>query len=136
MSTNVDGPTGQTAASLLSGILVDLQCLVGQQLQLTLREVEDELREQGAAATVFGIGVGVLFLDAIVGCLALTHLLHWVTSPPGTDPAQLPLWACHAVVALVLTLIGGVLTTVGRVRFKSNEQFRSPCTEIQQEHVP
>ena len=132
----VEVPPEQTAASLLSGILGDLQHLVEQQFQLTRREIEVELRQRAAAAAVFGVGMGVFFLDAIVLCLTAAHLLHWVASPPGTDPAAFPLWACYAVVAAVLVVIGGILVQVGRARFSSVEPFKNPITEILQEPVP
>src|SRR5580704_12187161 len=85
----------QTAASLLSGILGDLQHLVEQQFQLTRREIEDEIRQRAIAAAIFALGVTVLLVGAIVFCFGLAHLLHWATSPRGTDPAGLPLWVCH-----------------------------------------
>ena len=119
MSNDVKDPPDQTAASLVSGILGDLQHLVEQQFQLTRREIEDEIRQRAAAAAVFALGVTVVFLGAIVFCLGLAHLLHWATLPPGTDPAWLPLWACHAVVAAVLVVIGGFVVHVGRAKFRS-----------------
>ena len=130
MSTDVEVPPVQTAASLVSGILGDLQHLVEQQFQLTRREVEEELRQRAAAAAVFAVGMGVFFLDAIILCLTLAHLLHWMASPPGTDPAWFPLWACYAVVATVLIVIGGILTQVGRVRFSTINPYQNPATEI------
>lgn len=143
MSTAVEDPPEyvesqpeQTAASLVSGILGDLQHLVEQQFQLTRREIEEELRQRAAAAAVFGFGMGTLFLDAIVVCLSLAHLLHWMSSPPGTDPAWLPLWTCYAVVAAVLTVSGMILAQVGRVRFRSITPFQNPVTEILQEQAP
>ena len=135
MSIDVERPPEQMAAALLSGILGDLQHLVEQQFQLTRREIEEELRQRATAAAVFGIGLAVFFLDAIVLCMTLAHLLHWVASPPGTDPAALPLWACHAVVAAVLVIIGGIMTYVGRARFNSVKRFKNPITEILQEPV-
>ena len=135
-SIDLENPPEQSAASLVSGILGDLQHLVEQQFQLTRREIEQELRLRAAAAAVFGVGLGVFFLDAIVLCMTLAHLLHWVASPPGTDPAALPLWACYGVVAVVLVIIGGILTCVGRARFSAVEPFKNPITEILQEPVP
>jgi hypothetical protein len=136
MSTNVEDRPGQTAASLVSGILGDLQHLIEQQFQLTRREIEEELRRLAAAGSVFALGLGVFFLDAIVLSLASAHLLHWMTSPPGTDPAWLPLWACHAALAAALIVIGGVLTYVGRAKFKSIDRCQNPAAEILKENAP
>ena len=136
MLTDIEYPPEQTAASLVSGILGDLHQLVDQQFQLTRREIEVELGQRAEAAAVFGLGVGFLFLAAISLCLSLSHLLHWVASPIGTDPAWFPLWACHAVVAAVLAVIGGIVAGLGRAKFKSIDSFHNPVTEILQELLP
>src|SRR6185436_10776110 len=112
MSTDLEDPPEQTAASLVTGILGDLHHLVEQQFELTRREIEDELRQRVTATAVFGVGAGFLFLAAVVLCLTVAHLLHWVASPPGTDPAWLPLWACYGVVAAVFAVDGGILSLV------------------------
>ena len=136
MSIDIEAPPEQTAASLVSGILGDLQDLVEQQFQLTRREIEVELRKCAAAAAVFGLGVAILLLAAIALCLTLSHLLHWMASPPGTDPAWLPLWACHAVVSAVFGISGGILTQVGRAKFRAVDPYQNPATEMMQEQVP
>jgi hypothetical protein len=135
MSTDVEAPPEQTVASLMCGILSDLQTLVEQQFQLTRREIEDELRQRASAAAVFVLGSGVLLVDAIALSLTLAHWMHWMASPPGTDPAWLPLWACHAVMTGVLALIGAILVQMGRARFRSVAPCQNPATEILQEHV-
>ena len=136
MSTDVDPPPDQSAASLLSGILGDLQILFEQQFQLTRREVEEEFRRHTAAAAITALGVGILFLGAIVLCLAITDFLHWMTSPVGTDPAWLPLWACRVLVAAMLAVLGVVLTQAGRTRFRSIDPTMNPVTELLQERAP
>lgn len=136
MSAGVEEPAKQTAASLLSGILGDLQQLIEQQFQLTRREIEDELRQRATAGAVFGLGIGGLFLGVVLLCLSLVHLLHWAASPAGADPAWLPLWACHAVAAVAIVVIGGILTYVGLAKFNAVEPFQNPATELMQEHVP
>jgi hypothetical protein len=128
--TCVKDPPEQSAASLLNGILGDLQLLVEQQFQLTRREIEDELRRRATAAAIFALGVLVAFLGGIVFCLGLAHLLHWAALPPGSDPAWLPLWACHALVAAVLIVIGGYAAHVGRARFRSVDPYHNPGNEI------
>ena len=136
MLTDVEYPPEQTTASLVTGILGDLQHLVDQQFQLTRREIEVELRQRAEASAVVGVGAGVLLLAAVSLCLSLSHLLHWMASPIGTDPAWFPLWACHAVVAAVLAVIGVSVACVGRTKFKSIESFHNPLTEILQEQLP
>jgi hypothetical protein len=136
MSTDLEAPPEPTAASLVSGILGDLHHLVEQQFQLTRREIEDELRQRATATAIFGVGAAFLFLATVVLCLTVAHLLHWLTSPPETDPASLPLWACHGAVAAGLAAIGAILAQVGRVRFRSIDRFPNPATEILQEQIP
>jgi len=136
MSTQIiDDPSKPTTASLLTDILGDVQQLLAQQFLLTKREITDELKQRGAAAGIIGAGVGALFLGLITLTLAVVHVLHWATSPPATDPASLPLWACYAVVAAVLIVIGGILAQVGKTRFKAVKSFHSP-TEIFEEPRP
>jgi hypothetical protein len=129
-------PPDQTAASLVSGILGDLQHLVEQQFQLTRREIEDEIRQRAIAAAIFALGVTLLILGAIVFCFGLAHLLHWATLPRGTDPAWLPLWACHVLVAAVLAVIGGFVADAGRVKFMSTAPFHNPVTELLRKRTP
>lgn len=135
MSIEFEEPPVQTTASLVTGIFGDLKHLVEQQFQLTRQEIETGLRQRAAAAAVIGLGVGILFLAAVAGCLTLSHLLHWAASPPGTDLAWLPLWGCHAVVATVLAISGVTVACVGRAKFKSIHPLPSSDTEILQEHT-
>jgi divalent metal cation (Fe/Co/Zn/Cd) transporter len=103
---------------------------------LTRQEIEDELRQRAAAAAVLVLGVIIVFLGAIVFCLALTHLLYWAASPSGADPAWLPLWACYALVAAVLAVSGGLVAHVGRVKFRSIDPYHNPVNKLLQEHAP
>ena len=134
MSFDIEDPPEQTASSLVSGIFGDLKHLVEQQFQLTRQEIEDGLRQRAVAAAVVGLGVGILFLAAVALCLSLSRLLHWSASPPGTDPAWLPLWACHAIVAAVLAISGVTIAYVGRAKFRSIDPPQSFATDILQEH--
>ena len=134
MSFDIEDPPEQTTSSLVSGIFGDLKHLVEQQFQLTRQEIEDGLRQRAVAAAVVGLGVGILFLAAVALCLSLSHLLHWASSLPGTDPAWLPLWACHAIVAAVFAVSGVTVACVGRRKFKSINPPQSSATEILEEH--
>ena len=136
MSTNlIEDPSKQSTAALLTGILGDVQRLVAQQFQLTRREITDELQQRAAAGAVFGAGMGAVGLGLVFVTLAVVHVLHWATSPPGTDAAGLPLWACHAVVAAVLVIAGGIAAQIGKSRFQAVKSFHSP-TEIFEEPHP
>ncbi len=130
---DIENPPEQTTASLVSGIFSDLKHLVEQQFELTRQEIESGLRHRAKAAAVFGLGVGILVLAAAALCLTLSHLLHWVASPPGADPAWLPLWACHAVVAAMLAVSGVIVASIGRAKFKSVEPLTSSDTDLLQE---
>lgn len=136
MSVGVKDPLEPSTTVLVTGILGDLQHLVEQQFRLTRREIEDEVRQRVVAAAVLGLGVGSLVLAAFVLCQTLVYFLHWMALPPGTDPARFPLWGCHAAVAAVLVVIGGILALVGRARFSAVKAFQNPVTELLQEHAP
>ena len=129
MAIDFESPPEQSAASLVSGIFSDLQRLVDQQFQLTRREIEVELRRRVAAAAMVALGVGVLFLAALLLCLAISHLLYWLASSSGTDFASFPLWACYAVVATVLAVSGVILAGVGRLKFRAINSLHSSATK-------
>ena len=119
MSIELEDPPERTAASLVSGILGDLHHLVQQQFELTRREVEVELRQYAAAGVLLCLGAAMWLVAGITLSLALSHLLHWTMSPAGTDPASFPLWACHAAVAAGFAVVGGMMVSTGRARFRS-----------------
>jgi len=135
MATEVQNHTEPSLTSLVSGIVNDIQDLVKQQLQLTRREIEEDLRKTKEAASILALGLAIAFLGAIPFCLMLVHLLHWLASPALTDPARLPLWACHGVVAVVLFVLGASLAAVGRQKFKSVHPLDNPATEALKENV-
>ncbi len=126
----------QTTAALVSGILGDLRNLVEQQFRLTRMQIEAELRQRFVAVAVFGAGAVVLFVSTIFVCFSLAHLLHWIASPVGNDPATYPLWTCHAAVAAVLGIAGGVLVWGGLSKFRSIVPFQNPISSLTQEPLP
>ena len=133
VSVQAEPPPVQTAASLVSGILSDLRNLVEQQFQLTRLQIEAELRQRFVAVAVFSAGVVVLFVSTIFVCFSLSHLLHWFASPAGTDPAAYPLWMCHAAVAAILGVTGGILAGAGLSKFRSVVPFHNPVRGLFQE---
>jgi len=135
MTTAYQNPTDQSATTLVTGIIDDLQVLVKQQIQLARREVQQDIRKATEGALFFALSAGILFLGAIVFCFALAYLLHWATSPAGTDPARFPLWACHGVVGLVLLITGGGLAWAGKAKFQSIHPLQNPATEALKENI-
>ncbi len=129
----VEPPPAQSAASLVSGILGDLRNLVEQQFQLTRMQIAAELQQRFVAAAVLCAGVVVLLVSTIFVCFSVSHLLHWIASPVGSDPAAYPLWMCHATVAAFFGLTGGILVWVGLSKIKSVVPFRNPVSGLFQE---
>ena len=129
----VEPPPAQSAASLVSGILGDLRNLVEQQFQLTRMQIEAELRQRFVAVAIFSAGVVVLFVSTIFVCFSVSHLLHWFASPAGSDPGAYPMWMCHAAVAALLGLTGGMLAWVGLSKFSSVAPFHNPVKGLFQE---
>jgi len=105
--------------SLVSGIVDDVHELITQQVKLTRAEIESDLRKGREIAILFAGGAGVLLIGAILACLMLVYLLHWFTSPMGTDPASVPLWACYGIVGAAFCLIGGSVVAAAKKRLEA-----------------
>lgn len=65
----------------------------------------------------WAVGVGSLWLSAIPFIFMVVNLIHTLTSPAGSDPASLPIWACYGMVGAVLALIGFSVMSAGQKRF-------------------
>lgn len=135
MSTDFQNSTDQSATSLVGGIIDDMQDLVKQQVQLTKKEIKQEVHSALLAIIFFASGAAVLFFGALILGFMLVHLLHWCTSPAGADPATIPLWACHALVGGPLAILGGILTWLGFGKLKSINPLDNPATEALKENV-
>jgi len=135
MAIDLQNPTDQSATSLVGGILDDVQDLVKQQVQLARNEVTKEVSKAADAAVFFASGAAVLFFAALVLVLTMVHLLHWISSPAGTDPATIPLWACHAIVGGPAVIAGGVLTWLGREKLSSINPLHNPATEALKDNL-
>jgi len=109
MATTVQNPSDASMVSLVSGIVDDVQELIVQQVKLTRAEIGADVRKAGEIAFMFATGAGILLLGAILACLMLVYLLHWLTSPAGSDVATIPLWACFGIVGAAFGILGGCL---------------------------
>ena len=106
MATEVQNRSEQSVASLVGGIVSDVQDLIKQQFHLTRQELLDEYRH-GKEAVEFLLVGRYLSLAGIVGfCLMLAHLLHWLGAPAGSDPSSLPLWVSFAIASATFVVAG------------------------------
>lgn len=135
MPVDIEETPRPTASELVGGIVGDLQRLVDQQFHLTWLEIEEESHLLKAALGKVALGAGATSLGAVMSCLMCVHLLHWLTSPVNSDPASLPLWACHALVATLLVVSGVILLQIGRSQLESMELRRIDTTEPLPERV-
>jgi len=136
MATEVQHPpTDQSLSSLVTGIVSDFQDLIKQQLQLTRKEIEADLRKTREAASLWVAGLVTLLLGGFTGCLMLAHLIHWLASPAPADPAAVPLWACFLIVFAVLGTAGWFLILAGSKKIQSVHPLESPASEALKENV-
>jgi len=135
MATEIQNLSEQSTASLLGGILDDIQDLIKQQVQLTRKEVTAEVHTVAHAAILFAVGAATLFFGALIIALTVVYFLHWATSPSGSDPAHIPLWGCFALVGVPLTVLGACLTWLGRKRLMSINPLQNPATQALKENV-
>lgn len=114
MSIDPTDSPKQTAASLMADIISDVQLLFEQQLKLMQYEFEEEVHRRTVAMTLVAAGLATTFIAAVILCVMCAHLLHWATSPTGTDPAWLPMWGCYGIVAAVLAAASTIMVLTGR----------------------
>jgi hypothetical protein len=115
MATEVETRSDQPSlTSLVGGIVTDFQELLKQQLLLTRKEVEADLRKAKDAASALALGVGILILGATPLLFGLALWLHWLGAPHGYDPSAVPLWGCLLLVGAVCVAVGAVLTFMGK----------------------
>lgn len=120
MPVEVQAPVeGPSVTSLVKGIVNDVGDLIKQEFRFASAELKTDLRRTGEAATFLAIGIVVAFLGLGVLALMLVYLLHWLTLPPGVEPGGLPLWACYAIVGVLLTGSGAALSYVGKKKLDS-----------------
>jgi hypothetical protein len=100
--------------TLVREIVTDVEDLVKHQIHFARAEIREELHQSKEAAALLALGGVSAFLGLFFLGMTLVHLLHWLTAPEGTDLAYLPLWGCHAIVAVVFLIIGAGLGLLGK----------------------
>jgi hypothetical protein len=113
--------------SLVTGIVSDVQELLGQQLALFKRELESDLSKTRDAALTLLVGLGIAGVGAGMLFLMLVHLLHWAT--------DIPLWGCHGLVGGGLALVGGALFYAGKKKFDTFNPLPDESVHALKENV-
>lgn len=130
MGVETKAPPLKTAASLVTDVLSDLQLLIEQQFQLTRCEIEDEFRQRVFAAAIFGAGLAHWLVSLMLASLAVANGIYSAMLPTLKDSQQLPLWGCQLGVAGLLFVVGAVLITLGRRRFRDVTSSQNPASQL------
>ncbi|MGL4515065.1 MAG: phage holin family protein [Lacipirellulaceae bacterium] len=127
MPVDTHQPPDTTPGSLVRAIVSDVRLLALQQVALSKHEARAAIRRARVPAGMAALGLVALLVSAGELAQALTHLLHWLASPPATDPAWAPLWQCHAAAALVLVAVGAPLVYAATRRSGGASRQRVPA---------
>jgi hypothetical protein len=119
MATEVQHQSEQSLTSLVGGIVSDFQDLIKQQMKLTRREIEADLRKYKEASSLLAMSMGILLITVFSICLMLGHLFHWLAAPAGADPSALPLWASFALVSGLFGTTGVCMMLAGKKKIES-----------------
>lgn len=128
MATNLQTSPESSVTSLLTGIVNDFQDLIKQQMALFKHEVSSDMRTTREVTTSLAVGLGILFVGAILLCLMLVHLLAWAFP-------NLPLWACYGIVGGMMAAVGGVLAWQAQQRFETFNPLPDESVAALQENL-
>jgi hypothetical protein len=113
-------PEVASMAGLLRGIITDVGDLIRQEIRFARTEIKSDVRKTTRACAVLALGVGTACLGVVLVALTMVYLIHWLSSPAGTDLATIPLWGCYGIVAAVFLAVG---TGVAYVGYKTLQSF-------------
>lgn len=89
-----------SVATLIGGIVEDMQRLIRQEIALARREVKDELGKTRNAAAFFVAGISFLWIVPLMLSFMLVKLLQLAI------PTE---WVCFALIAALFLIVGGGL---------------------------
>jgi len=136
MANEVHSPPEEASATgLLRGIINDISDLIRQEVRFAKTEIKTDLRKTREAVTVLALGAGTAVLGVLLLALMLVFLLHWLSSPAGTDLGAIPLWGCFGIVSAVLLVAGGVLGWMGYKRMQSFNPLPDETAQSVKENV-
>jgi len=136
MANEVHNPPDQASMTgLMGGIISDIGDLIRHEIRFARTEIRQDLRKSQQAATVLALGAGTAVLGAIFLGLMLVFLLHWSSSPAGTDPGQIPLWGCFGIISAVFLVVGSAVAYAGCKMFASFNPMPDQTAQTVKENV-
>jgi hypothetical protein len=127
MTDRIPTDTPPSMASLLGGIVSDIQTLVRQEITLAKTEMIREWDKAKTAAGSMAAGVAILALGGLLLCLAIVSALH--------EAVGLPWWASFLIVGGVFTGLGAVLFFTGRNKAARVNVIPPQTAETMRENV-
>jgi hypothetical protein len=136
MATEVQNHPEPSVTSLVGGIVSDMQDLIKQQLELTRKEIEADIRKTRDAASFLFAGIGLVLFGCFAFCLMLAHLIHHLATPAALqDAAAIPLWGCYGIVTIVLLGAGCALAFAGKKKFDSFNPLPDESAQVLKENI-
>jgi len=109
-------------ATLVGGLIEDMQKLVRQEVALARREVSQEWDKAKEASALLAGGVAVFAIVGILFGFTLVKVLHQYALPQHE-------WACFAIVTGVFALGGGLLVYAAMTKFNQVNVIPSESVE-------
>lgn len=135
MNNEVHSPPEPGFTDLVRGIVNDIGDLIRQEVRFARAEIKADLSKTREASTLLALGVGTAALGTILLTLMLVYLLHWLSSPTGTDPGSIPLWGCFGIVSAVFLALGAAVSWAGYKKFESFTLLPEKTAQTVKENV-
>jgi len=127
MSDRITTDTPPSLASLLGGIVGDIQTLVRQEIALARSEMVREWDKAKTAAGSLAAGAVILALGGFFLCVTVACVL--------AEVVGLPWWASFLIVGGAFTGVGAVLFLVGRSKAAEVHVVPPQTAETMKENV-
>ena len=127
MADRIPTESPPSMASLLGGIVSDIQTLIRQEIALAKTEMMREWDKAKTAAGSMAAGAAVLALGGVLLGIAVVCVLHEV--------ALLPWWVSFLLVGGVLAVLGAVMYYTGRNKAAQVHVVPPQTAETMRENV-
>jgi len=124
-----NGPeTTTSVASLVSGIVKDVQELTSQQLALFKKEMADDFRKTRDVAVSWALGLAAALVAAIMLTFTVAELLTWAIP-------TVPRWVWYGVVGVAVAIAGGILFYAGQKKLQSFNPLPEQSVQALKENI-